>query len=137
MEVAVWDTYVENKEGYYLHFDIIVPVGMKDPLVIYEYGKQYLESIHEDATEINAEACQLCHIEEPTEETISSIERQGYYILRMEDIPPALPENPGRREMILHLRAHFPSYRFANFKGLSEEEVRNILQDLKNKPDDR
>jgi hypothetical protein len=131
MEVAVWDTYVKSKEGYYLHFDIIVPEGMKDPSVIYQYGKQYLESIHEDAIEINAEACQLCHIEEPTEEIVSAIQRQGHYILRMEDIPPSLPKNPSRREMILHLRAHFPTYRFTNFKGLSEEEVRNILQDAK------
>jgi hypothetical protein len=129
MEVAVWDTYVKNKEGHYLHFDIIVPAEMKDPVIIYRYGKQYLDSINESTTDINAEACRFCHIEEPTEEIIMSIRSLGYYILRLEDIPPFLPQNPSRRDMILHIRAHFPVYRFTDFKGISEEEVRYILQE--------
>jgi hypothetical protein len=131
MEVAVWDTYAKSSAGHFLHFDIIVPAEMRDTSCVYQYGKQYLDSINEDVTEINPETCQFCHIEEPAEEIASSIQQRGYYILRMEDIPPALPENPNRREMILHLRAYFPIYRFVNFKGLSEGEVSKMLKDAK------
>ena len=44
MEVAVWDTYVTNKDGSVMHFDIIAPSSVKDTAVIYEYGRVYLKT---------------------------------------------------------------------------------------------
>lgn len=127
MKVAVWDTYVKSNKGDVLHFDIIAPEEIKDPSTIYTFGREYLESINESSGQINTSECQFCHIEEPTEEMLASIEQSGYFILEMEKIPALLPPNPNRRDMIMHLKAHFPEQRFKSFAGKTEEEVRSIL----------
>ncbi|MBL7828854.1 MAG: DUF2024 family protein [Saprospiraceae bacterium] len=129
-EVAVWDTYVKKKDGSVLHFDIIVPVDQQDTAKICHFGKEYLMSKNEPEGIIEAEACQFCHIESPGEDILSDIERQGFNILEMEDIPAELPEQPSRRDLILHLRAHYPEFRFADFKGKSMEEVQALFDSL-------
>ena len=128
MKVAVWDTYVKKQNGDVLHFDIVVPEELKDENVVYSYGKKYLASVGEPTAPVSLKECRFCHIEEPSEEMIATIQKDGYYILEMEQIPVALPENPSRRDMIQYLRGHFEDHRFADFKGKSEEEVRSMLQ---------
>ncbi|MCO6499903.1 MAG: DUF2024 family protein [Vicingus serpentipes] len=127
MKVAVWDTYVRKENGNVLHFDIIVPENNTDESLIFDYGKKYLTSIQTKG-QITSEECQYCHIESPSNEIVSAIEQKGFYILEMEEIPKNLPQNPTRRDMILFLKAHFKDYRFANFKGVSEEEVKEKLK---------
>ena len=127
MKVAVWDTYVKSKNGITLHFDIIVPDEVKDANTIYSYGKCHLTSLGEPNAELTTEQCQFCHIETPTEEIVKAIHEQGYYILEMENIPPQLPDNPTRRDMILHLRAHHLEHRFANFRGVDNERLRQMV----------
>jgi hypothetical protein len=127
MQVAVWDTYVKKKNGNVLHFDIIVPESVKDAGTIYRYGKEYLKSKNEAEGSIDTEECQYCHVEDPTEEVKAAINARGYYILEMEEIPLQLPENPTRKDIILHLRAHHVQHRFADFKGKSLEDVKAIL----------
>ncbi len=131
MQVAVWDTYVKKKNGNVMHFDIMVPDTMKDSAVIYRYGKEYLNTKSESEGILNTEECQFCHVEEPTGEMKSSINQKGYFILEMDEIPSQLPENPSRKDIIMHLRAFYPQYRFADFKGKSIEEVKAILSTLK------
>ncbi len=43
------------------------------------------------------------------------MEKNGYYIYCMEDIPDRLPKNPTRRDIILCLRGHFDEYLFTKF----------------------
>lgn len=129
-EVAVWDTYVKKKDGSVLHFDIIVPASLQNADQIYQFGATYLLAKNEPDGVIESEACQFCHIESPGEDVLSDIERQGFYILEMEDIPAQLPDSPTRRDMILHLRAHYPDFRFADFKGKSMEEVQALFDSL-------
>ncbi|MFN3405371.1 MAG: DUF2024 family protein [Cytophagaceae bacterium] len=126
MNVAVWDTYVKKKDGNVMHFDIIVPAGIKAELV-YQYGKKYLQEINESDNKLDIEECQFCHMEEPTEEMLAAINKQGYYILQMDEIPAQLPATPTRRDLILHLRAHYKEYRFADFKGKSLEEIQSLV----------
>ncbi len=128
MKVAVWDTYVKSKNGVTLHFDIIVPDEVKDAKTIYTYGKKHLTSIGEPAADLSTEQCQFCHIETPTKDMIKAINEQGYYILEMEDIPTDLPENPTRRDMILHLRAHYMEHRFANFRGVDNKALQRMVE---------
>lgn len=128
MQVAVWDTYVKKKNGSVIHFDIIVPEDLKNKERIFIYGKQFTTSIGEMNAKLDAEECQYCHIEQPSDEIVNSINENGYYILEMEEIPKNLPKNPTRREMVLFLKAHYKEYRFANFKGMSEGEVRGKLE---------
>jgi len=132
MKIAVWDTYVKRKNGTVLHFDILVPESQIDSDTIYRYGTEYLASIGEDASGLSAEQCRFCHVEEPAEEAVRSINQKGYYILEMDEIPASLPENPTRRDIILHLRGHYPNYRFANFRGVSDDEIKSLLQALTN-----
>ncbi len=127
MKVAVWDTYVKSHTGDVLHFDIIVPEAVKDTSEIFRFGKEYLQTIGEKDGQLTTSECQFCHIEEPDAAVLADIRQKGYYILEMEGIPAALPATPTRRDMILHLRAHYPEYRFKNFRNVSEEEVRSLL----------
>lgn len=130
MKVAVWDTYVKSQDGDVLHFDIIAPEELKDPTSIYTFGKEYLKTINEENGLINTSECQFCHIEEPTEEMLASINKCGYYILEMDKIPAMLPSNPTRRDMIMHIKAHYPEQRFKSFAGKTEEEVKELLEEL-------
>lgn len=126
-KVAVWDTYVKRASGAVRHFDIIVPDGQHNASLVHEYGRDYLVKIGEvDATLSTAE-CRFCHIEKPTDEMLLSIAEKGYYILEMEEIPETLPSSPSRRNMILHLRAHYSKWRFADFSGKSEDDVKQLL----------
>ena len=43
MECAVYDTYVQKKDGRIMHFDVVVADGTPHEKAI-EYGKQYLQS---------------------------------------------------------------------------------------------
>ena len=131
MPVAVWDTYITKKNGDAMHFDIIVPDTMTEATTIYQYGKAYLKSKSEEDASLESQECQLCHIESPTTEMLDSISQQGYFILEMEDISAALPPNPSRRDLIMHLRAFYKNYRFADFKGKTLEDVQGILNDAK------
>jgi hypothetical protein len=132
MIIAVWDTYVKRKNGTILHFDILVPASQNDPDTIYQYGAEYLASIGEDASGLSAEQCRFCHVEEPDEITLRTIQEKGYFILELDDIPANLPDHPSRREMILYLRGHTQKYRFANFRGVPDDEIKLLLQTLPN-----
>lgn len=127
MAVAVWDTYVAKKDGNVLHFDIITDAALKDPHRIYEFGKEYLAQRNEADAQLSSEQCQFCHIEEPGIEMKEAIAAKGYYILEMEEIPATLGEHPTRRELILFLRAHHHKYRFFNFQGITEEQLKEII----------
>lgn len=127
MQTAVWDTYVKKKNGNVMHFDIIVPDTLKDTKTIYGFGKAYLAQNGETESNLDTEECKFCHIEEPTSEIKEAINRQGYFILEMDEIPAQLPAQPSRRDLILHLKAHNKDYRFADFRGKSVEEITNFL----------
>ncbi|HTM66842.1 MAG TPA: DUF2024 family protein [Flavipsychrobacter sp.] len=130
MNIAVWDTYVKRKNGQVMHFDILVPDEMRDADRIYNYGKDFLASKDEPEAVLDIEECQFCHIEEATEEMKQSIADKGYYTIEMEEIPEQLSPTPSRRELILHLRAHYPQHRFADFKNKTTAEIVELLQQI-------
>lgn len=131
MKVAVWDSYVKQKDGSVLHFDIIVPETQKDSSKIYSFGKKYLDKLGLSASGFSTEECQYCHIEEASAEIVKSIKKQDYYILEMDNIPAELGENPSRSKIIMHLRGHYPKYRFEDFSTRSKEDVEKILKEVK------
>jgi hypothetical protein len=128
MKVAVWDTYVKVPSGEVLHFDILVPDQLRDAAVIYQYGKAYLQSRGAEDGVIDSDHCQFCHIEQPDEEMLQSIEQRGYYILELDTIPAQLPAEPTRRDLVLHLRAHYSQYRFADFRGVGQEALMQMVE---------
>ena len=85
MLVAVWDTYVTKKDGSIMHFDIIAPSEIKDTTTIYNYGKTYLKSKGQEDQPINAKECSFCHIEAVRPEWEDEINKNGYFIIEMEN----------------------------------------------------
>lgn len=85
MKVTVWDTYVTKKDGTTMHFDIIAPEEEKDPLVIHNYGKEFLKSRGQDGQPLTSNECKRCHVEEIQPKWESEINEKGYYIVEMEN----------------------------------------------------
>lgn len=85
MKVAVWDTYVTKKNGTIMHFDIIAPSEIKDTNVIYNYGKKYLKLKAQEEQPITSKECNFCHMETVQPSWESEINKNGYYIVEMEN----------------------------------------------------
>lgn len=84
-EVAVWDTYVTRTDGRIMHFDIIAPSSQRDTTVIHAYGRAYLGSKGEGAQPLTAKECRFCHVRALQPKWEADIERQGFFILEMEN----------------------------------------------------
>lgn len=84
MKVAVWDTYVTDRDGELMHFDILVPSELKEEETIYAFGRDYLQSKNKEGAELAARECRFCHIEQATTDVENSILEKGYYIIEME-----------------------------------------------------
>lgn len=85
MQVSVWDTYVEKKDGSTMHFDIIVPAQMNDETTVYGYGKIYLTTKGQEGQPLASEECRFCHVETVRPQWEASIQEKGYYIDEMEN----------------------------------------------------
>lgn len=85
MKVAVWDTYVTKKDGTVMHFDIVAPGQIKDEQIIHTFGKEYLQSRHQEGQPLTAKECSFCHIEQATDAMVLSIREKGYYIIEMQN----------------------------------------------------
>ncbi|WP_125720454.1 DUF2024 family protein [Flavobacterium ustbae] len=85
MKVAIWDTYVQKKDGSVMHFDIIVPHFVTDELVIIDKGKLYLSKKGQEGQPLTSKECHYCHMGIATDVMKSAINAQGYYILELEN----------------------------------------------------
>lgn len=85
MKVAVWDTYVTRKDGEIMHFDILAPESIKDTTVIYNYGKNYLKSKGQEGQPLTSKECRFCHVETIRPNWEEAINKQGYFIIEMEN----------------------------------------------------
>lgn len=85
MEAAVWDTYVTKKDGKVMHFDIIVPADLKDENVIYNYGREYLQTKGQEGQPLTSKESKYCHTEKIKPQWIVDIREKGYYIYEMEN----------------------------------------------------
>jgi hypothetical protein len=85
MKVAVWDTYVTRKDGKVMHFDILAPESIRDTAVIYNYGKDYLKSKGQEGQALTSKECRFCHVENLRPNWEEAINKQGYFIIEMEN----------------------------------------------------
>jgi hypothetical protein len=85
MKVAVWDTYVKKKDGTVMHFDILAPEEIKDSVVIYNYGKEYLKTKGQEGQLLTSKECRFCHVETLRPNWEADIKKQGFYIIEMEN----------------------------------------------------
>ncbi len=82
MQIHVYDTYVKAKDGHTMHFDVFT-AEKDDPKAI-EYAKEWLASIGEGNATVSSNECRFCHSQQAPDDVIDSINRQGYYIYKME-----------------------------------------------------
>lgn len=82
MEGHVYDTYVKAKDDHTMHFDVIT--GEKNHDKAIEYGKAWLKSVGEDSAEMTSKECGFCHSQSVSEEIQKAIEKDGYYIQKMD-----------------------------------------------------
>jgi Domain of unknown function (DUF2024) len=87
MDCAVYDTYVQKKDGSIMHFDVIIADDLPHEKAI-EYGGQYLQSVGQEGQKIAQDECQFCHIQQAPLFIEKSIREKGYWIQKMEGCPP-------------------------------------------------
>ena len=85
MEIHVYDTYVKNKNGDTMHFDVIT--SEKDHGKAIGYAKKWLSSIGEGDSAVTTEECQFCHSQSAPEPVSQAIEKDGFFIQKMENCP--------------------------------------------------
>lgn len=83
MKYAVYDTWVDKKEGGKMHFDIIVQENESIERVI-GFGKEYLKEKKQENQPLNPKNCVFCHLELGSELITSHITEKGYHILEMQ-----------------------------------------------------
>lgn len=84
MKIAVYDTYVQKKDGQLMHFDILVPYDLDNSEIIYTYGREYLNTKGQAGQVLSSRECRFCHADEASEEIRLGILGKGYYIIEME-----------------------------------------------------
>ena len=85
MDIHVYDTYVQAKDGHTMHFDVITNV--KDDKKAIEYAKQWLKSVGEARAQVTTEECQFRHTQGAPEPIADQIRKNGYFIQKMEGCP--------------------------------------------------
>ena len=85
MNVSVWDTYVTRDDGKIMHFDILVPSDLLDKDAVFQFGQKYLERKQIYSSTITTNECKFCHIEQATQEIMEQIQKNGYFIIEMEN----------------------------------------------------
>jgi hypothetical protein len=85
MEIHVYDTYVKAGDGHTMHFDVIT--NEKDHDKAIQFAKKWLSSIGEDSASVTTEECQFCHSQGANEPVAQAIEKDGFFIQKMEGCP--------------------------------------------------
>lgn len=82
MQIHVYDTYVKAKDGHIMHFDVFTAV--KDDQKAVDYAKEWLASIDEADATVTSKECSFCHSQSAPPNVVEEIEKNGYYIYKME-----------------------------------------------------
>lgn len=82
MNVQVFDTHVKTSKGQYLHFDVLVTPQQSDKAKL--YAQLFLQQQGIDSADIEQQSCAFCHNEIATPLVTEAINRDGYYILKLQ-----------------------------------------------------
>lgn len=86
MLLDVFDTYANDENGEFVHFDVLVPKGTDKETAI-GYANDYLLSIGLRDRKLNVARCNFCHTEAGKDEVKKLVEANGHYILPLEGCP--------------------------------------------------
>lgn len=85
MNIHVYDTYVEAKDGHTMHFDVYT--AEKNDKKAFEYAKQWLASIGEIDAKVTSDECSFCHVQGAKPDQEKAIKETGYFIYKMGGCP--------------------------------------------------
>ena len=85
MDIHVYDTYVKNKNGDIMHFDVLTEVKELEKAL--EYAKQWLATIGEGDAQVTGEECRFCHTQEAPPQVVNEIKEKGFFIQKMDGCP--------------------------------------------------
>ena len=83
MDCAVYDTYVEKKDGKVMHFDVIVEKSTPHDRAI-EYGKSYLEKCRPRRPKHDPGRMPILSYSKAPDAVEKEISSNGFYIQKME-----------------------------------------------------
>jgi hypothetical protein len=86
MKIDVYDSYAKDAQGQLMHFDVLVEAGTS-PEKALKYGREWLESVGKNAADLEQNRCNFCHSEAANPKVKEVVEKEGYYILKMEGCP--------------------------------------------------
>lgn len=84
MDIHVYDTYIEAKDGHTMHFDVYTD---KDNPKAVQFAKEWLKTVGEGDATVTTEECQFCHTQGVPEPIAEQIRKNGYFIYKMEGCP--------------------------------------------------
>ena len=84
MNISVYDTYVQRPDGRRMHFDILVPLELKDYDVVLGFGRAYLAAKGVPTDTLKSEKCNFCHIEPANDIVQAQISARGFAIIEIE-----------------------------------------------------
>jgi len=85
MQIQVFDTYVKNKDGDNMHFDVFILEGktVDDAL---KAATGYLTNVEHGP--ITTNECSFCHIQTAKPEQEKDLGEKGYFIYKMSENCP-------------------------------------------------
>lgn len=85
MTIHVFDTWVENKKGETMHFDVFTLDKSSKKAI--ECAKEYLKSVGEEDAKVTAKECSFCHSQTAPDAAVKDLKKQGYFIYKMMNCP--------------------------------------------------
>ncbi|WP_324724517.1 DUF2024 family protein [Lelliottia sp. JS-SCA-14] len=82
MEAHVFDTHVQTQDSRYLHFDVLI--ARKDVDLAMLYAREWLARNGVHKADISQDLCHFCHSELASQEMVSAMSGQGYFIIPMQ-----------------------------------------------------
>jgi len=86
MEIEVYDTYATSEKGIKIHFDIMLPIGVNERNAS-SYAQDFINKIAKSTDSNKLDSCKFCHNEEATTNVSEKVEKDGYYIVPIENCP--------------------------------------------------
>ena len=86
MEIEVYDTYGTSEKRNKIHFDVMLPIGGNEGKAT-SYAKDFINKIAESTDSIKLDSCKFCHTEVAKTNVSDKVERDGYYIVPIENCP--------------------------------------------------
>jgi hypothetical protein len=84
MKVTVWNIHAVKKDEGIIHFEIVVPAGLKNIALVYNYSNEFFKSKDLEVDLLSSVECSILHWKDATHEIILEVKKKGYYIIEID-----------------------------------------------------